>query len=73
MDPVSAAAAAMMVGDVMALVGGWLGLRARIRQEETHRRLLVDVTRALPPGGVVHECGADGSCRTLFVPSGPLG
>jgi hypothetical protein len=73
MDPVSAATAAMIAGNVTALVGGWLQQRARIRQEEAHRRLLVDVVHSLGAGGVVHDRGADGTCLTVAVPPVPLG
>lgn len=64
-------AAAMVAGQTLALLGLWLRLRSRVRQEHAHRQLLVDVVRALPPGGQLHEQRADGACLTLAVTLGP--
>jgi hypothetical protein len=69
MGSIITTAGAVVAGQVLALLGVWLRLRSRIRQEDVHRRLLVDVLHALPAGGRVHERSADGACLT--VASGP--
>jgi hypothetical protein len=69
MEPIWIAA---IVGHVSALLGLWLRLRSRARQAEAHRRLVVEVLGALPVGGRIDDCGADGSRLTVTAAPGPL-
>ena len=52
-----------------ALIGLYLRLRWRERQEHVHRQYLEAVARSLPAGSTLEETSADGS--TLRLTTGP--
>jgi hypothetical protein len=47
-DPIIATTAAVVAGQFIALLGLRARLRARLRWEHAHRRLLVELAQALP-------------------------
>ncbi|EIV96339.1 hypothetical protein [Frankia sp. QA3] len=69
MDPVLVAASTVVAGNVLALVELSLRLRSSRRQEDAHRRLLVDLAQTLPPGSALLERRPDGTRLAMIVKS----
>jgi hypothetical protein len=61
------------VAEVMSVARLWLWLRSRSRRDDARRRRLIELTRALPPGGCLAERDADGAVLILAAPVRPTG
>ncbi|MGH3813238.1 MAG: hypothetical protein ACRDUV_12380 [Pseudonocardiaceae bacterium] len=53
------------------LLGPWLRLRWRARQEQVHRRYVVTIAQALPAGSQIDEGDTDGRWLKLAIAPAP--
>lgn len=67
MDPIFVTATVLIALEALGLVGLWLRLRSSLRQENAHRRLLVEVAQTVPPGGALLERRPDGTHLAMVV------
>lgn len=59
----------MVTWSVVRLVCALIGWRARVGYERARAAALVDVLRALPAGGMVRDCHADGTMLCIETPA----
>jgi hypothetical protein len=66
-DVILTTAATIGAQTIVGVIGLWLRLRWRTRQEQLHSRMLVELAAALRGGAEVEEPRHNGSRMTLIV------
>lgn len=70
MSPITSAVLAggsALVAHGLTLVSWWLRIRWQLQQDQAHQQYLLEIARALPEGGQIHESRSDGSWTRLAV------